>query len=63
MNPRLLPSNFKADLLYGLSLTPFTLAKTSAEAKACDVAAQLKNKQVCKLLSYYKFKEYFLGKL
>uniref|UniRef100_A0AC35G8P8 Maf-like protein n=1 Tax=Panagrolaimus sp. PS1159 TaxID=55785 RepID=A0AC35G8P8_9BILA len=45
MNPRRLPSNFKADLLYGLGLTPFTLAKTSAEAKACDVAAQLKNKQ------------------
>jgi septum formation protein len=45
MNPRLLPSNFKADLLYGLCLTPFTLAKTSAEAKACDVAEQLKNKQ------------------
>jgi septum formation protein len=45
MNPRLHPNNFKADLLYGLCLTPFTLAKTSAEAKACDVAAQLKNKQ------------------
>uniref|UniRef100_A0AC35GQ62 Uncharacterized protein n=1 Tax=Panagrolaimus sp. PS1159 TaxID=55785 RepID=A0AC35GQ62_9BILA len=45
MNPRLLPSIFKADLLYGICLSPFTLAKTSAEAKAYDVAAQLKNKQ------------------